>query len=168
MSLISHEYVSGLINQWLETFVEVPHPGLGNWPPCPYARQARLSGQIEIRQGHDPLKDCLDLIDYDWQKEVIVFWYPYDAVNLPYAFFSDLARQANDILMPKNIVVLDDHPDSDEEINGVKMNFQYFPLMIVQKLSVLNERSDQLKEKGYYDHWSEENLDYVVNWRYKK
>jgi hypothetical protein len=27
---------------WIENFVEVPHPALGGWPPCPYARKARL------------------------------------------------------------------------------------------------------------------------------
>jgi hypothetical protein len=29
--------------KWMEEFVEVPHPSLGGWPPCPFARQARLS-----------------------------------------------------------------------------------------------------------------------------
>jgi hypothetical protein len=28
------------IERWIETIVEVPHPALGGWPPCPYAKKA--------------------------------------------------------------------------------------------------------------------------------
>jgi hypothetical protein len=38
--------------------------------------------------------------------------------------------------------------------------------MILQQLSKLNTAADQLKQKGYYATWSDENLDQVVNWRY--
>ena len=37
--------------KWMEEFVEKPHPSMGNWPPCPYARQARLNNNIDIRAG---------------------------------------------------------------------------------------------------------------------
>ena len=36
------------LNQWLVDFVEKPNPLLNNWPPCPYARQARLSNKIHF------------------------------------------------------------------------------------------------------------------------
>jgi hypothetical protein len=62
--------------------------------------------------------------------------------------------------------VLEDHPDSEEFINGVQMNFGKCGLMILQRLSKLNTATTQLKNKGYYDTWSEENLDQVVNWRH--
>ena len=38
--------------------------------------------------------------------------------------------------------------------------------MVLQRLSKLNAAADQLREKGYYDTWSKESLDDVVNWRY--
>ena len=28
--------VTADIARWIETFVEVPHPALGGWAPCPY------------------------------------------------------------------------------------------------------------------------------------
>jgi hypothetical protein len=31
----------------------------------------------------------------------------------------------------------------------------------------LNNASDKIREKGYYEHWSQEELDSVVSWRYK-
>ena len=43
--------VSRDIERWIETFVEVPHPSLGGWAPCPYARKARLDQDFEVRIG---------------------------------------------------------------------------------------------------------------------
>jgi len=45
------------------------------------------------------------------------------------------------------------------------MNFGKCSLILVQRLSKLTEASNILKEKGYYDNWSQENLDDVVIWR---
>ena len=43
---------------WITGFVEQPNAQLGGWPPCPYARRARLNGEFEIRQGRvDPYLD---------------------------------------------------------------------------------------------------------------
>jgi hypothetical protein len=36
------------LREWLVDFVEKPNPLLNNWPPCPYARQARLANKIHI------------------------------------------------------------------------------------------------------------------------
>ena len=69
--------------------------------------------------------------------------------------------------MPMNYVILEDHPNIVENINGVCMNFGECGLMVLQKLDKLNNASDQLREKGYYKHWSQEDLDSVVSWRYK-
>jgi len=69
--------------------------------------------------------------------------------------------------MKQDIVVLEDHPDLLDTVNGVRMNFDQASLLIIQKLSLLNKASDKLKDKGYYDHWSEDEVDSVVTWRYK-
>ena len=73
----------------------------------------------------------------------------------------------NAVAMPHDIVALEDHPNDPEIINGVKMNFGKCILVLVQRLSVINRKSLALKDQGYYDNWSEENLDDVVNWRFK-
>ena len=46
------------------------------------------------------------------------------------------------------------------------MNFGHCGLMILQKLTKINESADLLRAKGYYDGWSEENLAQVVDWRH--
>jgi hypothetical protein len=97
----------------------------------------------------------------------------YDAVILCFDHTKFSAGQielftthVNSILMWQDYVVLEDHPDSEEYVNEVKMNFGKCGLMILQRLSKLNTAANQLKNKGYYNTWSQENLDEVVNWRY--
>ena len=70
--------------------------------------------------------------------------------------------------MPNDFVILEDHPNTVENINGLNMNFGKCGLIIVQRLSELNEASEKLKEKGYYDTWSKDDLNFVVNWRHNK
>lgn len=154
--------VTAELLKWMEEFVEKPHPSLGGWPPCPFARQARLSNNIDIQQGKDPYTDCLSLIDYDWSKEVVVFWYNY----LDPEWFIDSVNRANSILLTKDIVALEDHPETEEIVSGIKMNFGLCPIIVLQKNSKLNSAADQLKEKGYYDTWSQGDLDKIVTWRY--
>lgn len=160
--MLNQESVVAELLKWMEEFVEVPHPSLGGWPPCPFARQARLSKNIDIRQGTDPFADCTSLVDYDWTKEVVVFWYDYvDAES-----FLDSVNRANSVLLEKDIVALEDHPDTEEIIAGVKMNFGLCPIIVLQKNSKLNLAADQLREKGYYHSWTQEDVDKIVTWRY--
>lgn len=158
---MNHEQVTAELLKWMEEFVEVPHPSLGGWPPCPFARQARLTKNIDIRQGQDPYADCLSLLYYEWDKEVVVFWYDYID---PESFIDDVNR-ANSALLPKDIVALEDHPDTEEVIAGVKMNFGLCPIIVLQKNGKLNLAADQLEEKGYYHSWSKEDVDKIVTWR---
>jgi hypothetical protein len=148
---------------WMEDFVEKPHPGLGGWPPCPFARQARLSKNIDIRHGQDVYADCLSLLYFDWSKEVVIFWYD----DIDAESFIDDVNRANSVLLSKDIVALEDHPDIEEIIAGVKMNFGLCPIIVLQKNSKLNQSADQLREKNYYHSWSQSDLDKIVTWRYK-
>ena len=159
--MLTQESVKSALLKWMEEFVEVPHPGLGGWPPCPFARQARLSKNIDIRQGQDPYNDCVSLLDYEWSKEVVVFWY----VDIDPELFLDLVNRANTVLLEQDIVALDDHPETEEIIAGVKMNFGLCPIIVLQKNSKLNIAADQLKEKGYYHTWTQADVDKIVTWR---
>ena len=48
------ERVKQDIENWIVNFVEVPHPALGGWAPCPYARSARMKRSFEVYIGIDP------------------------------------------------------------------------------------------------------------------
>ena len=44
------EQVKKDIESWIENFVEVPHPALGGFPPCPFARSGSLVRSKEPSQ----------------------------------------------------------------------------------------------------------------------
>jgi hypothetical protein len=67
--------------------------------------------------------------------------------------------------MPKGLVALEDHPDDIEVVNGATMNQGTWALVLIQESSKLKAASDMLKKQGYYDNWTQEQLDDVVNWR---
>lgn len=150
------------LQHWLVNFVEQSNTLLDNWPPCPYARQARLANKI-----HTVFDSPLEIAQYikhlaDYEVVVLCFDHKKFSANQIELF----TQHVNSILLWQDYVVLEDHPDSNEFINGVKMNFGECGLMILQRLSKLNTAADQLRNKGYYATWSEENLNEVVNWRY--
>jgi hypothetical protein len=165
--MFDQKLIQQQLNHWLINFVEQPNPVLGNWAPCPYARQARITNQIEIRFSEikdlwNTVKDSLVLLE---QKEVIVVCF--DHTDISAVSMQIFATMANEILMPKH-VLLEDHPGLVEHVGGIKMNFGHCGLLIVQNLEKLNTASKQLQSKGYYDHWDQTALDQVVTWRNNK
>ena len=141
-----------------ENFVEVPHPALGNWAPCPYARQARLKGTVGIFIGQDPYFDLESRAALGMQHyEVII--YAYDPGEWTRDYFSPRLQSANrDFLLAANLIVLEDHPADIENVNGVIMNHGKYALSLVQSLSDLDRRAEQMADKGFYHAWPEEYL----------
>ena len=146
------------ILSWSENFVEVPHPSLGGWPPCPFARQARLKGTVGIFVGKEPYFDLESRAALGMQQyEVIV--YAYDPGEWKYDYFSPRLRSANrDFLLAADLIVLEDHPAAVEDVNGVIMNQGKYALSLVQSLSDLDRRAQQIADKGFYHAWPEDYL----------
>lgn len=150
------------LTSWLVDFVEKPNPLLNNWPPCPYARQARITNKVHI--VFDSPIDIAHYVSFLDEYDVVVLCF--DHTKFSASQIELFTKHINSILIWKDFVVLEDHPDSIELINDVKMNFGKCGLLILQRLSKLNTAANQLREKGYYNSWSDENLDEVVNWRH--
>ena len=164
---MNREYIMLELTSWLVNFVEKPNPLLDDWAPCPYSRQARINNLLQIvfadsNKLTDAVDQALPLLD---TKDVVIICFDHNqiAADLVETLVGDLNRK----LMPTDHVILEDHPDRIELLNGVSMNFGKCGLLLLQKLSKLTVASDQLKQKGYYDSWSAESLDYVVSWRHQ-
>ena len=144
------------IMTWLTTFVEQPHPALGSWPPCPYARRARMENKLSIRRGTEPYWDLMhvDLGSLD------VLSFVYDPGDFDAEEFEGLVQRANQgFLLARDLIALADHPDSPEVVNGVTMNQGTWAIVFVQALTKLDAHARTLADRGYYNGWPEEYLD---------
>ena len=147
------------IQKWIEKFVSKPNKLLNGFPPCPYARTALIK-YVET----DHVNMLFDImLEWNDDVEVVVLHTPTE--NYTPEGLRFIVNKFNQIAMKEDIIALEDHPDDVENVNGVKMNFGKCIIILVQRLSKINKASHVLKEKGYYDVWSKENLDDVVNWR---
>ena len=152
------EQVKKDIESWIVNFVEVPHPALGGFPPCPYARSARLKRSYEVYLGTDPYYDLKNRARMGMgNKEVII--YAYNPNEWNHELFSASLHSANtEFLLHKDILALEDHPHDVEMVNGVCMNQGTYALALVQSVSDLNVKAKIMANKGFYDTWPEDYL----------
>ena len=154
------------ITAWINDFVSKPNALLNNFPPCPYARKAMLEQKVDIRTPEDvsvsyAIADTLQT----WNDELDVVMLIFDPTYYTADMFSSVVEKANETI-DKNFVLLDDHPDNVEDINGVTMNNGKYAIVFVQKTDKLQQGHKYLKQHtDYYEVWSQENLDDVVTWR---
>ena len=163
--MLDIDQVTQDILHWSETFVEVPHPALGNWAPCPFARKARLAGTVKIIVGSDPYFDlftrCKDGLG---TAEVVI--YAYDPAEWDFATFHSSLDQANrEFLLANDLLVLEDHPADPEIVNGISMNQGTYALAMLQSLSKLNTAATQMHHKGFYESWPADYLEMLFNHR---
>ena len=165
---MNQQQIKSELDHWITKFVEANNADLNNWPPCPYAKAARVAGMIDIKfctvsEFRDVVRESIELLE---TKDVVVVCFDHN--NLDPVSLQEWVAGMNEMLMPTNYVILEDHPDAPEYVNGVKMNFGQCGLLVIQKLDKLNNASDRLRGQGYYDQWDQRALNEVVSWRYKK
>ena len=102
--------------------------------------------------------------DFDFdKKDVLVL------IADPYQFTAketvEIADKLNFAFMPRDVVVLEDHPRIKESVKNVKLNNGHYILFLVQKLSKLNRYSKMLENGPYYRNWSKSYLRSVKGFR---
>jgi len=162
--MLDLEQVTHDIERWIENFVEVPHPALGGWAPCPYARKARLDRDFEVRLGVDPYFDLKFIAQTGITKSVVIFVYESTAYSYKH-FHAHLESANQEFLLGQDLLALEDHPDSAEIVNGVSMNQGTYALALVQSLSDLDKKAQSMARKGFYETWPEEYLTELFNHR---
>jgi hypothetical protein len=147
------------IEHWIATFVEQPHPALGGWPPCPYARAARLKKSYQVLLGNDPLFDLQQRSRWGmYQWEVVI--YVYNPTEWSADVLENNVAAANQQwLNRKDMIALSDHPAAPEIVQGVSMNQGTYALILVQSLSDLDQRARLIAQRGFYHGWPEDYLE---------
>ena len=163
--MLNLDIVQADIESWIVDFVEVPHPALGGWAPCPYARQARINDKILIVfENPVNFSSAIDqAIDKLTDKEAVII--VFDHILISHEDLTKFVQTKNLELSKKNIVLLRDHPADPEYINDVKMNFDVCGLLVIQKLSELKNASQFLESKGYYKSWDPLTHQSMTAWR---
>ncbi len=155
------------IKHWIKEFVTKPNPVFGNLPPCPFAQKAIIDDKVQfVELPHDA----------DW-RQVYRLICSFDSTRKdvlcvichPRTFTADqtvsMAEWFNEKQMPRDVVILEDHPDIDESVQHVKMNNGHYTLFLVQSLSKLNRFAEMLESGPYYKNWSKSYLESVKGFR---
>lgn len=135
-----------MIEEWILETLSKPNKVFNNLPPCPYAKKAWMEGRVKIiphtNVDYTPiLRDEYDLYILPIQLESVIL-------------FDNIVEELREWLGDK-YVVLDDHPDHKEEVDGFGLNYGK-PLIFIQARDKLTEARKELKRMGYYKNWDEE------------
>ena len=77
-----------------------------------------------------------------------------------------IARELNERFMPRDVVILEDHPDIAEKVKHVTLNNGEYTLFLAQGLSKLNRHAKMLESGPYYKNWSKSYLESVKGFRH--
>jgi len=149
------------IREWSSNIIEMPNPNFNNIPTCPYAKAAWEKDLVKIVFDHDGNDDQLlkYISNYDNNYElVIVVETDY---NEDQDSFHESLSEVNNLISQKfwgdsDLWVMGFHPSDDEsevlDAESFEPISEYsYGLVFIQRLSFLQEASNKLDLKGYYD-----------------
>ena len=155
------------IQKWIRDFVTKPNPIFGDLPPCPYAQRAIVENKVEFVELNrtadwHTIYQLIWNTDFD-DKDVLC------VIADPRQFTAQetvsMAEVLNERFMPRDIVILEDHPDVEERVGSVKLNNGHYTLFLAQRLSKLNRYSRMLESGPYYRNWPRSYLESVKGFR---
>ena len=155
------------IQTWIKDFVTRPNPVFGNLPPCPFAQKAIVDGKVKFLEL-DGIGEFGTIFTHIWdfnfdKKDVLVIIAEPDQFTAKQTV--EIADKLNFAFMPRDVVVLEDHPKIKESVKGIKLNNGHFILFLVQKLSKLNKFSKMLEVGPYYKNWTKKYVENVKKFR---
>ena len=152
---VSHETLA-----WSKEVLEIPNEYFNGLPACPYAKKAWADNRVGITfkyTGH--WQDLYTLIStWDDSKDVIIL---VDFCPLPLDKMDDYLDQLNEAIskgffINRDMFLMGFHPDDvgnellDDSDFESTVDVPY-AMIFLQRLTKLQEASDTLRLKGYYD-----------------
>ena len=136
------------IEDWILNFLSKPNTTFAGLPPCPYAKRAWLDGKVLVRHIHSQelelaIESSKD--SFPDNKDVILFCV--DPVSITPKELADLCISTD------KFVLLDDHPDSVEEIQGVVLNQGKYAIVFMQRRNQLIDARAELELTDYYKNF---------------
>jgi hypothetical protein len=153
-----------LIEDWI---IGITHSqeALSQLPICPYAKQAYINKTYQIISAtYDNVESEIRKADLKTYQVVVILLEDYEKFSCEQ--LQQRTLEFNKLFNGLDIVVLDNDPRDPMYINGIRTTFEYNYLWIIQPLADLNEKSLQLNKTLYYKHWTQEQYQDVVAWRF--
>tara|TARA_Y100000766_G_scaffold227046_1_gene200079 strand:- start:6029 stop:6568 length:540 start_codon:yes stop_codon:yes gene_type:complete len=150
------ENIKNEIRLWSKEALEKPNENYNNMPACPFAKRAWVDDRVGFIFKRDESFDVLFEAIYGWDNRkdvVILIDFNYlDADDL-YHFMDMLNQSLSEDGI--DMFVMGFHPESDENElleNSLEMtDDNSYAMIFLQRLTKLQEASNVLREKGYYD-----------------
>lgn len=141
------------IEDWVLNVLSKPEKVFSGLPPCPYAKKAWMENNVDVKEfiSFEQMEE-----DFKELKEVMIFRFG----SISADDLQDIAKEYN--RKYSDLLFLEEHPDLVEEFDGLTVN-QGTAMLIVQDRKELEEAREKLKNTGYYDNWSEELKDRILN-----
>ena len=143
---------------WILNFLSKPHEVFDGMPPCPYAKRALLEGKVLVK--HISSQELVLSIQSYKQR----FTNNKDVVLIcvdPQSITPD--ELSNLCISTDEFVLLDDHPDSIEEVKGVVLNQGNYAIVFMQRRSQLTAARAELEKTGYYKNFSSSYKEVIQN-----
>ena len=147
--------------EWSAHALEKINPYYNDLPACPYAKKAWADERVgfSFKYGSDSQDLCSLVSRWDDSKDVIIL---IDFKPLPVDELDQYLDAANDAISQgifgfKDMFLMGFHPDdSDNELlddEGFASTIDTsYAMIFLQRLTKLQEASDALRVKGYYDN----------------
>jgi hypothetical protein len=153
------------ISTWIDTVLTEPQAELNGISRCPFAATALANDRVAWALGSDVASDVESAMD-NWQHHLEIAVIVYDPSIDPAAFAIAVESANHHICQPRSFIALEDHPAVPERVAGLSMNQGQYALLLLTPAAKLHRASQMLRARGYYDNWSQQDLDTVVNWRW--
>ncbi|HAA30709.1 MAG TPA: hypothetical protein DCE56_27245 [Cyanobacteria bacterium UBA8553] len=156
--------------EYMDEFLEKPHPMFGGLPVCPFARKARLEARILYKvyrfwshrdlYPDSPVLRIINEFCQEERYEVLLVIHPEKQAMTPLAM-QQFIECLNDKISAAGLVAFGGHPDDAFNIQGVCTRKEAFLNFTVQSKQLVKVASDSLLKTDYYKNWTLENLNYV-------
>jgi len=147
------------ILNWIKTFVEIPNSDFGNFPVCPYAKEARKSNRVNIIEFYNDrpdsdIKICVENIDLT-KHDVTLLIFEKDRWDIRETF--KIARKTQIIAENRGLVFAEDHPEWGEVIGNTDITNGNYIIFFIQNYEKTFKFASKLRKTDYYKTWKETN-----------
>ena len=161
------------IISWSKDFLELPNKELGGKPVCPYAKQARTSGQINIvveESGEKLLQTVVNQCNNFKQSGKKICIVACSDLEVTADELDSYVYALNHVFVPQDVYLMASHPGNDLEPVEFLENTDWesdneFLMVLIQPFEELEKASSNLNKIGFYESWPQDYYESTVNKR---